>query len=248
MNTSEQQLLQRQSDLQAEAEAVAADLGLDAGLSPLGRPVRVGSAALGLLVRRDLDITVVCPALDEATAASVARLGARLIGHPQVRQVTQRDDTGRWNTDPNYPDGLYLGVRYRSPAGADWTLDIWFVDEPDRQPDLQLVASAADQLTEARRVAILTIKSAWAGDPGYGSVVHGIDIYRAVVDDDVRTVEQFDDWRARHRSGEVEVPMDEPCDEGGEAPCYAHLLDEGGDTEREADDVAPATVPDDEGE
>jgi hypothetical protein len=40
----------------------------------------------------------------------------------------------------------------------------------------------------------------------------------------------------------------EPCDEGGEAPCYAHLLDEGCDVEGEADDATPATVTGDEGE
>jgi hypothetical protein len=38
--------------------------------------------------------------------------------------------------------------------------------------------------------------------------------------------------------------MVEPVDEGGEPPCYAHLLGEG----CEADEDAPATVGDDEGE
>src|SRR4051812_37788474 len=152
-------LLARQAELQAEAAAVAADLDLDRRLAEFGTPVRVGSAALGVMVRRDLDMTVICPDLAGPTRAAVAVLGAELTGHERVRQVLIRDDTGAWNTDPLYPDGLYLGVRYRSAEGADWNLDLWFVDEPDRQPDLAHLRDLRPALDERRRIAILAIKS-----------------------------------------------------------------------------------------
>ncbi|MEU4300847.1 hypothetical protein [Kitasatospora aureofaciens] len=143
--TTDEELLRHQAALQAEADAVHADLGLDTRLGALGTPVRVGGSALGLMVRRDLDVTVVCPRLDTAAHERVAALGARLAVHERVRQVRLRNDTGAWNEDPDaYPDGLYLGPSYRSPAshspcppeGRDWTLDLWFVDDPARQPDL----------------------------------------------------------------------------------------------------------------
>src|SRR4051812_28482353 len=105
-------LLRRQSELQAEAGEVARELQLTERLSTVGEPVRVGSAALGLMVGRDLDITVVCRELGAVTEA-VARTGAWLAIHPRVRRVEFRDDTGHWNTDPAYPDGLYLKVEYR---------------------------------------------------------------------------------------------------------------------------------------
>jgi hypothetical protein len=85
----------QQDELQAEAEAVHEHLGLGK-VSGLGEPVRVGSAALGLMVRRDLDLPVICPALDEKTSDGVARIGAELLQHPRVRQVNMRDDTGHW--------------------------------------------------------------------------------------------------------------------------------------------------------
>jgi hypothetical protein len=113
--------------LQAEAEDVARDLGLRALLESTGEPVLVGSAALGLMVWRDLDFTVVCDGLD---VDAVAAVGSRLAMHPRIRQVVFRNDTGAWNADPGYPDGLYLGLSSRSPAGHDWRSDIWFVDEP----------------------------------------------------------------------------------------------------------------------
>jgi hypothetical protein len=191
----DEQLLQRQTRLQAEADLARADLGLDQALSELGRPVLVGSAALGLMVRRDLDITVVAPVLD---MNSVWRLGALMATHPRVREVLFRNDTGQWNIGPGYPDGLYLGLRYRSPAGKDWTVDLWFVDEPDRQPDLAHLRTLSVQLTPTTRTVILRIKDSWWNHPTVQPRVSSHDIYSAVLDGDVRTVDQFVQWLA-HR-------------------------------------------------
>jgi hypothetical protein len=183
-----EELLRDQAILQAEAEEVYRDLGLGTHLAAIGRPVGVGSAALGLMVRRDLDVTTACPALDPSTVRAVAELGARLAQHPRVRSVRIRDDTGHWNTDPDYPDGMYLGVEYRATAGHDWTLDLWFVDEPDRQPDLAHARDLPPRLDDTTRAAILAIKQARTGVPG-------IDVYRAVLDAGVRNPEDFDRWQ-----------------------------------------------------
>ncbi|MFI9366206.1 hypothetical protein ACIG5E_34910 [Kitasatospora sp. NPDC053057] len=196
--TTDDELLRHQTALQAEADAVHADLDLDALLGALGKPVRVGSSALGLMVRRDLDVTVTCPRLDTAAHQRVAALGARLALHERVRQVRWRNDTGAWNEDPAaYPDGLYLGLSYRSPDGLDWTLDVWFVDDPARQPDLAHLRDLPPRLTPQARTAILRIKHAWAENPDYGRTVRSWDIYRAVLDDGVRTPQEFE----RHRAG-----------------------------------------------
>lgn len=196
--TNTDELFKRQAALQAEADAVADDLRL-AELVELGDPIRVGSSALGLMVKRDVDVTVVCKSLDEQTIEAVGRVGQQLFGHPRVRVVTMRDDTGHWNVDPAYPDGLYLGVKYRTLAGADWTLDIWFVAEPDRQPDLAHIRSLPPRLDDETRSAILAIKEAWADNPAYGSAVSSYDIYSSVLDHGVRSPEQFLEWRSKNK-------------------------------------------------
>jgi hypothetical protein len=76
------ELVRRQDELQAEAATVRTELELDEHLSRHGHVVPVGSAALGLMVWRDLDLTVICGQLD---AEAVAMTGARLAAHPQVR-------------------------------------------------------------------------------------------------------------------------------------------------------------------
>jgi predicted RecB family nuclease len=97
----------------------------------------------------------------------------------------------------SYPDGLYLDVGYRSPTNNDWKLDIWFVDEPERQPDLAYMRWIPDKLTREARTTILLIKSAWASRPEYGKSAKSFDIYSAVLEDGVRTLEAFDEWLQR---------------------------------------------------
>lgn len=143
------------------------------------------------MVWRDLDITVVCPKLNIDT---VSQIGAELMIQEGVQQVRFRNDTGSWNVVPEYPDGLYLGVRYRSLAGQEWTLDIWFVDEPERQPDLAHVKTMPARLSPDMRSSILAIKDSWAARPAYGTTVRSYDIYKSVLDDGVRTPDQFQEW------------------------------------------------------
>ena len=62
-------LMRRQNELQAEAATLREVLELDLHLSRHGAVVPVGSAALGLMMWRDLDLTVVCRKLDTAAVA-----------------------------------------------------------------------------------------------------------------------------------------------------------------------------------
>lgn len=190
-------LLVAQKQLQAEADALVAALGLVEQLGELGQPTRVGSSALGLMVRRDIDITVSCPKLDAATLAAFAQLGARLMQRTDlVVGVRFRNDAGSWNAEPqNYPDGLYLGLTVRTAAGANWTFDIWLVDQPERQPDLTHLRTLLPRLTDADRVVILTIKHVLAADTTEPKLPSAL-VYEAVMDHGVRDVSAFGAWYA----------------------------------------------------
>ncbi|EHB57529.1 hypothetical protein [Paenibacillus lactis] len=185
------QLLNQQDALQHEADEVVKELRLEELLATAGTPVRVGSSALGLMVWRDLDITVVCSKLQ---VDEIARIASRLMTSNGVRELRFLNDSGDFRTDASYPDGLYLGVKYTSSKGKDWAMDLWFVDEPDQQPDLKHVATMPARLTTELRHAILQIKSSWAARQEYGKEVKSYDIYTAVLEDDVRTPEQFEAW------------------------------------------------------
>lgn len=180
------ELFERQLQLQTEAAVVIMDLKLFAALHAAGVPNPVGSLATGLMVWRDIDFTVVCDHLDIGVVTDIA---ASLATHPHVRSVEFRNDSGHWNQEASaYPDGLFLGIEYVTERV--WEVDIWFVDEPDRQPDLAHASELSRRLTEAHREAILTIKHALHGRPGYSS--HGI--YRAVLDHGITSLEEYESF------------------------------------------------------
>lgn len=188
---AESKLLLQQKALQDEASEVADELRLHELLSQAGEPVRVGSSALGLMVWRDLDMTVKCSRLNQQLIAQIA---SELMLRAGVRELKFINDTGVYNTDPAYPDGLYIGLKYKSQLGKEWKMDIWFVDEPDRQPDLKHIITMPDLLTQERREAILRIKNNWASRAEYGKTVRSFDIYTAVLEENVSTPEQFQAW------------------------------------------------------
>ncbi|HWK68100.1 MAG TPA: hypothetical protein VNS34_24515 [Rhizobiaceae bacterium] len=195
------ELSSNQAKLQAEADAIIGTLGLDRLLSSIGRPTRVGSSALGLMVRRDIDVTVVCKKLDEDTHRAVVELGGKLAMHASIGSVRFRNDAGVWNNSPEeYPDGLYLGVIYRDMAGEDWTFDIWFVDQPERQPDLKHLRTIPPKLTASARETILAIKIALADGCLSGKCPPSFLVYEAVLDHGITGLSEFGDWLSRDRA------------------------------------------------
>ena len=188
MSLSDDEILERQAALQAEATAVIADLDLLALVGAVGSPSRTGSSAYGLMVARDIDITTLCPVLDVEALFDALRPLAR---HPRVRRSSFRNDTGRWNTDPAYPDGLYWMVEYVADAGAAWNLDLWFLRDGTTQFDLEHLRTLPPRLTLETRLAILRIKEAVGGRAGVDRVRSHL-VYEAVLDHGIRTPEEFE--------------------------------------------------------
>jgi hypothetical protein len=196
-----QDLLDAQSRMQAEADEVVRLLDLNQLLAAVGRPVRVGSSALGLMVRRDIDVTVSCDRLDGATLETFASIGARLMRlNEHVGAVKFRNETGKWNKEPyKYPDGLYLWLSVHMPSKVEWTVDIWLVDEPERQPDLAHLNTLLPRLNNVTRKTILKIKHdlVASADQNRSKIPSAL-VYEAVMDHRVGTSEEFVNWYLNH--------------------------------------------------
>ncbi|NTG75551.1 hypothetical protein G6M02_19670 [Agrobacterium rhizogenes] len=195
-------LLDAQSRIQSEADEVVQMLELNELLNEVGYPTRVGSSALGLMVRRDIDITVTCSLLDDATLSAFGGLGARLMQRRDcVSSVRFRNDTRDWNTEPQkYPDGLYLWLSVRTSDGNVWTVDIWLVDKPEMQQDLIHLKTLLPRLSDADRVVILGIKHFLVnGDRDMAKIPSAL-VYEAVMDHSVKTPEEFKRWYDVYRS------------------------------------------------
>ncbi|WHT16722.1 hypothetical protein N8J89_26750 [Crossiella sp. CA-258035] len=70
------------------------------------------------------------------------------------------------------------------------TFDLWFVDRPDRQPDLEHLRTLAPRLDD-------TSRAPWRSRPSWPP--SRFEVYRAVLDHGISGIEAFDAWRLSGR-------------------------------------------------
>ncbi|GHO77999.1 hypothetical protein KSD_57700 [Ktedonobacter sp. SOSP1-85] len=182
-------LLQRQRLLQDEAQSVLKELNLIELLSAEGVVRQTGSTVLGLMVWRDIDLQVSSPRLSIERAFEIMH---PLLTHPRVKQVRylhQSDHFKLADLDERY----FFMVYYERPGEPEWKLDISFwLDEGVRPEPLH--DAIEQQLTPETRLTILRIKDVWYQLPTYRVEVASTDIYDAVLQHGVRTLNEFDQY------------------------------------------------------
>ena len=101
------------------------------------------------------------------------------------------------------PDkALYWQLRYLESDGTAWKLDIWSAPEDYAMPRGEhLVEPLRAALTRETRKAILELKHLRTNDPTVACI--SIDLYRAVVDDHVRTADELRAWLQSHEIGQL---------------------------------------------
>lgn len=182
------ELRARQAALQGEATAILNELDLT-GFGPVHL---AGSYVSGLMVWPDLDVMVgVGPGF---TPRGVLDLLRRFVDRPDVTGFEYRDERGDRSPTATVRDERYHVVISLTRGDTVWRIDLtlWLND-----PHVNITEwheSLRDTVTAEQRDAILAIKDAWHRRPEYPDEIGGTDVYRAVLDDGVRTEQQFADW------------------------------------------------------
>jgi hypothetical protein len=193
-SASDEELLARQSALQAEAREVLAELDLAALVADVGPLLVAGSFVSGLMCWRDLDVMVL--AGGDFSPHDVLRLLQRIVGQLAVTAFEYRDERG-----PRCVTGQVRDERYHVPftvdrAGQSWRIDLTLWLHDAHLNVTRWHEELRERITAEQRGAVLRIKDVWYRRPGYPDQVGGLDIYTAVIDDGVRTPGQFATWLA----------------------------------------------------
>ena len=166
------------------AQDILAQLQLMERWSAFGNPVLVGAVAYGLIVAPDIDMEIYC---DEPRIEDGFTVLQACALHPRVQKA-------RFSNKLNGPDmGLYWQLRYQHEDEQEWKIDMWSMRHDHPGPtSAALVEPMIQALTDRIRRVILELKEQRLLDPMIqcGS----IHIYRAVLDDGVRNIEQFKIW------------------------------------------------------
>lgn len=142
-----------------------------------------GSYSYDLMCWRDLDIYILDPAYDLKQCFDIAceltdRLGAR------KSRFT--------NNVGGEPDGFYWGIKLGDERQGAWKLDVWFQNEAGYQEHADYSSRMRERLTAKTRQIILAIKESYWQRPSYRDTVTSDMIYRAVLDDGVRSISDFE--------------------------------------------------------
>jgi len=174
------QMLDEQSELlKREAEKIIRDLMLLEILNQYGEAQVVGSVALDLIMKRDIDIHFVVNTPD--LFGVVDRVYHQLLEAEHIREVRISD----------YRDhsGVKIGIDAYPAASGNWSIDIWITNYVEAT-GFELVSRLKQELSPEHREAILRIKHEYHRK---GKLRDGLStlIYKAVVDKGVRTEEGF---------------------------------------------------------
>ena len=189
------ELLARQAALQDEARQMLAGLDLAGLVADAGPMLVTGSFVSGLMCWRELDVMV--HADGDFSPADVMGLLARIVPQAGVIALDYRDERG-----PRCVTGQLRDERYHVTLtvehAARWQIDLtlWLHDL-HRNVTLWH-EELRERITGEQRSAVLRIKDHWHRQPAYPHRVGGLDIYTAVLDDGIRTVDEFAAWLTQH--------------------------------------------------
>ncbi|MEN6435666.1 MAG: hypothetical protein ABFD58_07620 [Anaerolineaceae bacterium] len=172
------------------AQEILCDLHLLERWGAFGTPVLVGAVAYGLVVAPDIDMEIFC---DEPKIEDGFKVLEACAQNPHVRSA-------RFANKLDEADmGLYWQLRYLHETGQEWKIDMWSARRDHPGPlSSSLVEPMKQALTDETRQAIVELKEQVLLDAtiNCGSIL----LYRAVMDDGIRTLAQFKDWLSCNQS------------------------------------------------
>lgn len=157
--------------------------------SQLGKVEIIGSVRLKLLYRFDIDLLVISDDIDKNKAQEITK---QLLDSGIFQTVALAD----YQTFPAYdmPLGFYWELIIPH-EDKNWKFDVWYLKPGERYTDL--ILSSIKRFEEAlernpeKAETILKIKEAYFDGVKYKDQVKSFDIYTAVLENGVNSVEEF---------------------------------------------------------
>jgi hypothetical protein len=182
----EEDLFQTDASLRAEGMALLDGRGLRRLIEEYA-PVHVfGSMTLGLMVWRDMDLAMEAPGL---TVKQFFELGARITDLLSPWKMFFTDN--QTHDGGQFPRGLYWGIRLGDIKEGAWKIDLWAFDSVRCQVMARECEALKRRINQDNRHCILSIKSQIWRDPRYRDTVTSQDVYNAVLDHGINTIDGF---------------------------------------------------------
>ncbi len=159
-------------------------------LSEIGEFDLDGSYLYGWMVQPDIDpgVFIDKPDIDKVTEFVTKIM--RLDGLIKANIVNY----SKYPPSPGKPKGIYLGLKIDFMDEL-WNFDIWFVNKADMLDTKFFYKGWHKNVTQEQADSIILLKFQLKELGIYGKEFYSADVYRAVLKDGVRDIEQLRMWR-----------------------------------------------------
>lgn len=179
-------LLSMDEMLRAEADTLLYERGLRKLIEEYAPLYVTGSYTLRLMVWRDLDLAMDATAITVSEFFDLGKRITRLLSPWKMFFTNNRDNSGG-----RYPRGLYWGIRMGDIKRGAWKIDLWAFDSDEYCSKVQECEVLKGRLNGENRLTILNLKSQLWDKPQYRDTITSQDIYEAVLDHGVDSLDGF---------------------------------------------------------
>lgn len=168
--------------IESEADYILGQRGVRSVLDKYGTVKYAGSYYFNLMMKRDLDISLISESIsDEEFFLLGNELSLLLKPHSMFYRNT------RIKHIENRPAmGLYWGIQF-----DDWNLDIWAIPMKEYHASEIYMEKIRASLDDELRHIILKLKYEFMNDGSYGKTFGSRELYDAVLNCNVKTAEEF---------------------------------------------------------
>jgi hypothetical protein len=180
-----------------EADEILYGFGLYETLKKFGKPQVSGSYLLKLMTWRDLDIYLESDSINIDTFFD---LGKEISTKLNPSKMSFRNEL--ISRTLHLPKGLYWGVQ-TNLFDQKWKIDIWAINSEEVNQKQSVVEELKSQIDNFKRKTILELKNQLHIHPLYRKTFFSVDIYDAVLNDKITSLEQFKDWLFKNKEIEI---------------------------------------------
>lgn len=190
---TDKEILNHASLLRNEASQLLNSEGLLTLLQGYGDTRVIGSYTLDTMTWRDIDISIKLPHARDVMF--FFEIGENITREFQVAKMSFSNFFIR--DFPKFDHGLYWGIQLLY-AEHEWKIDLWGYGETEYDSHMSEFDELHAQLKQVDRHAILRIKHVISHRPDYrGDVYNSMNIYHAVIEDEITSVQEFNKWIER---------------------------------------------------
>ena len=188
LEQNRKRLFSLDASLRSEADKMLEESGLGEIIRDEGYKA-VGSYAMHTMTWRDLDFE----RCDESPDWQEHwELGKKFA---QLKWVWRLASINAYHDPRSTDEGFYWGLRISRPGEKNfWKLDLWTARQEEFEHGAPKRPLWERRLNEDTRYYILAIKEAVCYLPEYRDSLLSVHIYEAVLEYDVRSIEEFQEW------------------------------------------------------